>query len=56
MGRTPEQWRTQMRADTFNEWTQWWANNKDRYPASPLNPTALPNTPPEPLMKAKARS
>jgi len=50
MGRTPEEWRAQLRTNTLNEWTQWWANNKERYPASPLTPTPLP----EPMLKAKS--
>jgi ferric-dicitrate binding protein FerR (iron transport regulator) len=52
MGRTPEQWRAQMQRDTYNEWTEWWVKNKERYPASPLSPSPLPGE--RPMMKAKS--
>src|SRR4029434_11157262 len=42
MNYTPEQWRRHLSEPTYNQWTQWWQNNRERYPTGPMGPSAAP--------------
>jgi hypothetical protein len=54
MGRSPEDWRGQLSSTKYNEWLDWWKNNRERYPTGPMGPTPMPLPMPKTEVKAKS--